>query len=329
LRAVEYVCAQVEKADKSTLKVPTTDGTQIQFKMGPFVDACLAFRFLADVHGRLPDEKSERRVTASLAKLVAKFEANQRADGSWALWPHAAASSPVDLTLIVEALWLAREGGLLVNEMALRNAQDHILERMAAGPTRQQSPDGRRIASMTPAAGPADNTIDLSAMAGFLGTLQNAQQNFQERLRRLRAVQDSPNATDAERAAAQAEMEKLTPTDKKYEATVDTILKNLSNPMLVQYLDRSDNGGGDEYLSFVLVNQSLGARGGKAWEDWRDHVTRRVLRQQRGDGSWAAQHGIGGVNFCTPAALLVLEADPALRKEIADLTAAAAKKESK
>jgi Prenyltransferase and squalene oxidase repeat len=322
VRAVDFVCGQVEKADKTTLRVPTVEGTQIQSKLGPFVDSCLALRFLAEVRGRMPDEAGEKRVTEALAKLVAKFEANQRPDGSWALWPHAAASSPVDLAFITQALCQAKEGGLAVNEVALRNAQNHTLERLSAGPTAREALDGRKITLITATTVGSDNVVDVSGMAGFLGTLQTTIRTNRERQLRLRATIDNPNGPDGERRAAAAEWEKMAEAEKGYEQTVETVLKNLSNPGLVSYLNKMDNYGGDEYLSYVLITEALSARGGKDWDAWRDRVTRRVLRQQHADGSWSASHGISGGNFCTPAALLVLQADPAFRKEIAEKAAA-------
>jgi hypothetical protein len=90
----------------------------------------------------------------------------------------------------------------------------------------------------------------------------------------------------------------------------------LSEPGLVKYLERFDKyKGGEEYLSFLFISELLFARGGKQWNVWNARVTRRLVRQQHANGSWSAEHCLCGGNFCTPAALLTLLADPANRRQ--------------
>ena len=57
--------------------------SQIQRKLGRFVDTFLAAMLLSELKGQMPDETTEQRVCAALEKCIDKIESNQQADGSW------------------------------------------------------------------------------------------------------------------------------------------------------------------------------------------------------------------------------------------------------
>ncbi len=84
LKAIDFVCNQIEKADKDTLYVTDLRGTRLQGKLGPYVDTFTVSLLFAELKGRMPDEKSEKRLLAALDKTLAKIQKNQRQDGTWA-----------------------------------------------------------------------------------------------------------------------------------------------------------------------------------------------------------------------------------------------------
>jgi hypothetical protein len=312
-RAVDFVCGQVEKSDATSLKVATVEGTHVQFKLGPVIDSYLALRLLAELRGRMPDEKSEKRVGEALAKLIAKLERNQRPDGSW---PHEGRTTPLALTLITQGLLLAREGGVAVDAAVVRKANRHALESLERGAAKGTVADATKGTVIT---------TSLAGSGGFFGALHAVARDSRLRERRLRATLDSPSATEAERDAARSELNELAGDDKRYEVAVAACVKYLNDPDFGLFMDRVDYSGGEEYLTFLFITELLAARGGKDWDVWRGRVTRRVLRQQHADGSWSAQHCLCGGSFCTPAALLVLQADPASRKAPPDEPASGGK----
>jgi hypothetical protein len=65
------------------LAVTVVMGTQIQRKLGPFIDTFLTSKLLAELDGRMGDAQANLRVRRSLEKCVAKIEKNQLKDGSW------------------------------------------------------------------------------------------------------------------------------------------------------------------------------------------------------------------------------------------------------
>jgi hypothetical protein len=66
--------------------------------------------------------------------------------------------------------------------------------------------------------------------------------------------------------------------------------------------------GGEEYLAFHLITDTMLQKGGEDWKRWFPVVRDKIISVQNGDGSWAGKHCITSRTFCTAAALLVLTA---------------------
>ena len=68
------------------------------------------------------------------------------------------------------------------------------------------------------------------------------------------------------------------------------------------------NAGGEEYLAFHLITETLLQRGGDEWGRWFPVVRDKMIKTQNADGSWTGKHCITSRVFCTAAAILVLSA---------------------
>ena len=69
------------------------------------------------------------------------------------------------------------------------------------------------------------------------------------------------------------------------------------------------SNGGEEFLSYLNIGESLYQKGGDDWKQWHDKIVANMQRVQNGDGSFSGQHCITGRTFCTAAASLVLMID--------------------
>jgi len=78
-----------------------------------------------------------------------------------------------------------------------------------------------------------------------------------------------------------------------------------------QFIAGFGSNGGEEFLSYMNISETLLAKGGEEWQKWDKQVTENLERIQNKDGSWAGHHCITGRTFCTAGALLVLMADRA------------------
>ena len=66
------------------------------------------------------------------------------------------------------------------------------------------------------------------------------------------------------------------------------------------------SAGGEEYLAFHLITDTMLQKGGTEWKKWFPQVRDKIIAVQNSDGSWAGKHCITSRTFCTAAALLVL-----------------------
>jgi hypothetical protein len=64
--------------------------------------------------------------------------------------------------------------------------------------------------------------------------------------------------------------------------------------------------GGEEYLAFHLITETMLQKGGADWKTWFPVVRDRIVDAQNSDGSWTGHHCITSRTFCTAAANLVL-----------------------
>ena len=82
-RAVDFILRHVEESSPDGLEVTTLHGTQIERKLGPYIDTFLTSKLLAELDGQMGNPRDNARVRRSLQKCVAKIEKNQLKDGSW------------------------------------------------------------------------------------------------------------------------------------------------------------------------------------------------------------------------------------------------------
>jgi hypothetical protein len=291
VKAVEFIEAHVEKADKESLSITDVKGTQVQSKIGPFVDTFLAAMVLAEVRGRMPDEKAEKRVLAALDKTVDKMERNQKADGSFTKdgW-----APIVGQSLASAGLNRARQKGAKVSDEVLDRADKYARQNFDVK-------NGRFSADGTagvPLYGAANN---VAAGQQTVNRLVLAKPD-------LTKVVESKTATEAEKDKAHKELGRIASLEKAQVAAVGATVDQLQDKRFVQGFG---SNGGEEFLSYMNISETLLVKGGKEWETWDKEVTNNLNRIQNKDGSWSGQHCITGRTFCTASALLVLMADRA------------------
>jgi len=92
------------------------------------------------------------------------------------------------------------------------------------------------------------------------------------------------------------------------EAANNGILKRLDDKAFIAGFG---NNGGEEFLSYMNISETLLVKGGKEWQSWDKSICENLHRVQNEDGSWSGHHCITGRTFCTATALLTLMADRA------------------
>src|SRR2546422_384103 len=129
-RAVRFILQNVEQSPSEGLSVTNRQGTQIQRKLGPYIDTFLTSKLLAELDGNMGDTQANARVRQGLQKLVAKIEKSQLKDGSWNL---AGGWAPIRGTAMAsQSLDMAQRKGVKVDALAMDKVEFYT-KQAAAG----------------------------------------------------------------------------------------------------------------------------------------------------------------------------------------------------
>jgi hypothetical protein len=124
-RAVEFILKQVDASSDDGLAITNTNGTQIQRKLGPYIDTFLTSMLLAKLDGTLANAQQNSRVRRALEKCVAKVEKNQKTDGSWNV---AGGWAPIlGTSMASRSLFDAQQKGVTVNASVMQRAENYAL----------------------------------------------------------------------------------------------------------------------------------------------------------------------------------------------------------
>jgi hypothetical protein len=300
VKAIDFICNHIEKSDKKSLRVTDLRGTQVQTKIGPFVDTFLAALVLSELKGRMPDEKSEKRMIAALNKTIGKIEDNVKADGSFAGNDGWAAC--LSQGLCSKSLNRARQAGVQVSDETLARA-----ERQASSGLDKKTGSFASAAAI-PGGAPSDAGVGIYNGSSKNSSLQDAVNTNRLREKEARKILGDKGAAKDAKDKAKKDLEYFAEVEVANEAATQGLIKQLDNK---QFIAGFGSNGGEEFLSYMNISETLLVKGGEEWQKWDKQVTDNLNRIQNKDGSWAGQHCITGRTFCTASALLVLLADRA------------------
>ena len=66
-----------------------------------------------------------------------------------------------------------------------------------------------------------------------------------------------------------------------------------------QFIAGFGSNGGEEFLSYMNIGESLVVKGDDAWKSWDKSISENLNRVQNSDGSWSGHDCITGRTFCT------------------------------
>lgn len=284
-RAVNFILKKIEASPADGLSITDVTQTQIQRKLGPYIDTFLASMLLAKVDGTLASA-DKARARRGLEKCVAKIERNQHSDGSWNAgggWAPVLGTS-----LASRSLYEAKEKGVRVDQSVMAKAETYTINSQKG-----QTADGVGVGvgsgvgsgrgavseSVVVTAGRPAKSAPLSAAAG-VELYQDAQA----------LEQLSRTAEDRKRNASQ----------------IAAINRKLSD---AKFVEGYGSVGGEEFFSYLNISDSLKRSGGKEWNDWHSKIAQKILKLQNNDGTWAGHHCITGRVAVTSAAILNLTSD--------------------
>jgi hypothetical protein len=275
-RALAFVLQRIEESPADGLAITDRQGTQIQRKLGPYIDTFLSSMLMSQIDGRASTPALNARVRKALQKTVAKIEKHQQSDGSWNT---AGGWAPVlGTSMASRSLFEAQSRGVAVDAEVLKRAEKYTVSalREAPPPTARVAGDGfaagRAIAA--PTAAPAEAAgVPLYQSAQALEQLSRTSADRVQNARQIGAIQ--ARLADAAFVGGYGSM------------------------------------GGEEFFSYLNISDSMKRVGGDAWSKWHVNITQKIVGLQNNDGTWAGHHCITGRVAMTSAAILNLTVDRA------------------
>jgi len=314
--AVNFVCGQIEAADDQSLSITSLSGTRTQLKLGQFIDTFMAAQALAELKGKMEDPQANQRVEVALKKVLHKMEINQKSNGQWTGggWAPALAQAQA-----AKAANIAVQNGAVFDEIKRQNAQEFARAdiRASAGGISGGggATDGKFTGDVTTAAGAAisgvgggNAGVPLYSAAGDLAAMQASANSNTQMRDQLEAAAKSPTTAPAQREVALRKIKDIDDNAKDLADAQQLVVQRMTDP---KFANGFGSNGGEEFLSYLNIGESLFQKGGNDWKTWNDSMTANLDRIQNDDGTWSGDHCITGRTFCTAAAIQVLCIDRA------------------
>jgi len=167
-RGVDFILRSVENSAETGLAVTSVSGTQIQRKLGPYIDTFLTSTLLSELDGNMGDTQSNQRVRRALEKVVRKIEANQQSDGSWNI---AGGWAPIlGTSMASRSLDVAARKGVRVDTDAMKKVDEYTKQAQAG------------------AAAPASAGVALYQNAQALEQLSRTERDRETNAKEIRAI---------------------------------------------------------------------------------------------------------------------------------------------
>jgi hypothetical protein len=160
-RALAFILKRVEASPADGLAITNVQGTQIQRKLGPYIDTFLTSMLLAELDGTL-SKVQNARIRQGLEKCVAKIERNQKGDGSWNI---AGGWAPVlGTSMASRSLYAAQQKGVKVNEQTVALAENYTLKALDSSVDGVRSSPSAAKGSAGGIAGRAEASVVVSSI---------------------------------------------------------------------------------------------------------------------------------------------------------------------
>lgn len=296
-KGLDFIAASIEKSDDKSLYVTDVRGTRVQSKIGAYVDTFLSSLVLAEAKGRMPDAASEKRIGNALNKVIGKIETNQKADGTFE--GNAGWASVLSTGIAGKSLNRARAAGAPVSDESLKRAEAQAVASYDKG-------SGGFKSAGAIAGAPSDAGVPIYNTSAQLSSLQDADTTNLAREKEYKEVVADAKAPKAAKDQAKKELDRIQATRDVKNQAVKSVVKSLGDD---RFIAGFGSNGGEEFLSYMNISETLVAEGGSEWKKWDREIGENLARVQNADGSWSGHHCITGRTFVTATALLVLTTD--------------------
>jgi hypothetical protein len=324
MAALNFICGQVEKAPAEGLLITDINGTRVQTKLGQYIDTFAAALFLAQLKPVTPDPAVHNRVMAALDKTMDKIEKNQKQDGRW-VEAHDGWASTLCQSVATKAVNVAAQNGATVSPEVVERARSFAAKNFddkTAAVSGEGSPNVELYSRASNLAGFQDSANTYARNKAELDKrAEGAKEQIAAAQQTLKAATTQPSAYKPEQLAqAQQTIAAggtvlrdvfyrkavVAANTKSLEQAQSAVVERMNDK---QFVAGFGSNGGEEFLSYMNIGESLVLKGGDEFTKWDQSMTENLNRVQNEDGSWTGDHCITGRTFCTAAALMTLTVD--------------------
>jgi len=287
-KAIDYLMLTVESAPPTAPYITTVRNTQIQTKLGENIDAVLTAQFFANLLDRDLESIDRKRVIRCLDRCISFIqqstdkEGKQRGAGWAGVLQSGMANSALETAMAV---------GAKVDDTILKRSKKYQKENYDQKTGNVKTEDGAGIM--------------LYAVSGSVRASAKEARKAKESI--AKAKDEGKLALEAEVNAENLREIGYTESEAiEYATAYDVYESAKQTAQRDEVLNGFGNNGGEEFLSFLQTGESLVVNQDKAWKEWYDNMSGRILKIQNQDGSWNGHHCITSPVFCTATSILLL-----------------------
>src|SRR5262249_46927834 len=129
--------------------------------------------------------------------------------------------------------------------------------------------------------------VPLYAAGATIGSIQSSIDSINQEKPQLEKTANDKRASKEERDKANAQLDHLKDVQHGQDQALESVTKRLNDQGFVQGFGCN---GGEEFLSYLQISQTLLANHSKDWSDWDKKITSNIDHVQNKDGSWMGHH---------------------------------------
>lgn len=288
-KSTNFLIECVENSNPDILNITEITGTQPQYKLGQNIDVILTSQYftnLLPIYQNLPSKKNQ--LLKCIAICVKKIQKSQKQNGSFtgSGWAGVLQSSFAN-----NALETANSIGIEVDSIVLEKSRMYQKNNFDADQNKAVTTDGAGII-----------LYSVSSSGRASAKEANEAKKYIEKAKKSGLVKENETITNETlEKAGLSKSEAL-----KYSTAYKVNLNASKLAAQDNIMQGFGNNGGEEFISFLQTGEGLIISRDKAWKNWFDNVSGKLLSIQENEGHWQGHHCITSPVFCTATCLLIL-----------------------
>jgi hypothetical protein len=289
-KGLNFILEQVENSGKNSNTITSLTGTQIQSKLGNYIDVVLASQFLTNVLDYSCADADKNRIKNALQVCVDKIQRTQNTNGSFSGngWAGVLQSS-----FATSALESAQHvDGIKTRKEVLEKSREYQAGNYDEKTGEVNTDLGAGVVLYSVSSSVRNTSVDAKkvkediAQAKKDGKIANTEKEVTPEV--LQKIGYSRGEAD------------------KYSTAYNVYNSAKATAQQDKVMNGFGSNGGEEFMSYLQTGESMIINKDNDWKKWYDNISGKLVSIQNNDGSWNGHHCITSPVFCTATSLLIL-----------------------